>query len=89
MQTSHFNQILEMIDALSLEEQNDLINIVRHRQIEQRREEITVNITKAHLDYQQGNVFRGTVDDVIAELNDSRSYEVRFLTSKSPLLRGI
>ncbi|NEO13653.1 MULTISPECIES: hypothetical protein [unclassified Moorena] len=70
MQTSHFNQILEMIDALSLEEQNDLMNIVRHRQIEQRREEIAVNITKAHQDYQQGNVFRGTVDDVIAELND-------------------
>ncbi|NEO35922.1 MAG: hypothetical protein F6J90_06115 [Moorea sp. SIOASIH] len=59
-----------MIDALSLEEQNDLINIVRHRQIEQRREEIAVNITQAHQDYQECNVFRGTVDDVIAELND-------------------
>ncbi|EGJ30021.1 MULTISPECIES: hypothetical protein [Moorena] len=59
-----------MIDALYLDEQNDLINIVRHRQIEQRREEITVNITKAHQEYQQGNVFRGTVDDVIAELNN-------------------
>ncbi|NET67087.1 MAG: hypothetical protein F6K63_22940 [Moorea sp. SIO1G6] len=70
MQTIQFHQILEMIDALSLDEQNDLINIVRHRQIEKRREEIAVNITKAHQEYQQGNVFRGTVDDVIAELNN-------------------
>lgn len=34
MQTIPFNQILEIIDALSLDEQNDLINIVKHRQIE-------------------------------------------------------
>jgi hypothetical protein len=70
MQTIPFNQILEIIDALSLDEQNDLINIVKHRQIEKRREEIAVNITKAHQEYQQGKVFRGTVDDVIAELNN-------------------
>ncbi len=68
-QTTHFNQILEMIDHLSLDEQEDLINIVRHRQIERRREEIAVNIAQAHQEYQQGKVFRGTVDDVIAELN--------------------
>ena len=68
-QTTHFSQILEMIDHLSLDEQEDLINIVRHRQIERRREEIAVNIAQAHQEYQQGKVFRGTVDDVIAELN--------------------
>ena len=68
-QTTHFNQILEMIDHLSLDEQEDLINIVRHRQIERRREEIAANIAQAHQEYEQGKVFRGTVDDVIAELN--------------------
>ena len=68
-QTTHFSQILEMIDHLSLDEQEDLINIVRHRQIERRREEIAVNIAQAHQEYQQGKVFRGTVDDVIVELN--------------------
>jgi hypothetical protein len=68
-QARQFNQILEMIDHLSLDEQEDLINIVRHRQIERRREEIAVNIAQADQEYQQGKVFRGTVDDVIAELN--------------------
>ena len=67
--TVQFNQILEMIDYLSLDEQDDLINIVRNRQIERRREEIVHNIDQAHQEYQQGKVFRGTVDDVIRELN--------------------
>lgn len=64
-----FNQILEMIDYLSFDEQDDLINIVRNRQIEKRREEIATNITQAHQEYQQGKVFRGNVDDVIRELS--------------------
>ena len=68
--TIPFNQILEMIDDLSLEEQEELINIVRHRKIEQRREEIANNIAQANQEYQQGNVFRGSVDQVIAELNE-------------------
>ena len=68
-QKIHFNQILEMIDNLSLDEQEDLINIVQHRQIERRREEIAANIAKAHQEYQQDEVFRGTVDEIIAELN--------------------
>jgi hypothetical protein len=66
-----FNQILDMIDNLSVDEQEDLISIVRHRQIERRREEIANNIDRARQEYQQGKVFRGTVDDIIAELNNN------------------
>lgn len=69
-ETIQFNQILEMIDYLSVDEQDDLINIIQHRQIEKRREEIANNINQSRKDYQEGNVFRGTVDDIIAELND-------------------
>ena len=65
-----FNQILEAIELLPIDEQKDLINIVKHRQVERRREEIAANIAKAHQEYQQNEVFRGTVDDVIAELNE-------------------
>ncbi len=68
--TIQFNQILEMIDNLSIDEQDDLMNIVRHRQLDKRREEIADNINQARQEYQQGRVFRGTVDDIIAELNN-------------------
>jgi len=69
-QTMQFSQILEMIDYLSFDEQDDLINIVKHRQIEKRREQIAQNISQARQDYQNGNVFRGNVDAIIAELNN-------------------
>jgi hypothetical protein len=69
-QTLQFHQILEMIDNLSFDEQDDLISIIRHRQIEKRREEIANNIHQARQDYQQGKVFRGNIDDIIAELNN-------------------
>jgi hypothetical protein len=68
--TMQFSQILEMIDYLSFDEQDDLINIVKHRQIEKRREQIAQNISQARQDYQKGNVFRGNIDDIIAELNN-------------------
>jgi hypothetical protein len=69
MQNTRFDQILEMIDNLSLDEQEDLINIARNRQIEQKRAEIAANIINARLEYQQNEVVKGTVDDIIAELN--------------------
>ena len=69
MNKTPFDQILEAIERLSLDEQEDLINIARNRQIEQRREEIAANISNARLEYQQDEIFRGTVEDVIAELN--------------------
>lgn len=69
MQKKRFDQILEMIDNLTLDEQEDLINIARNRQIEQRREEIAANITNARLEYKQDEVFRGSVEDIIAELD--------------------
>lgn len=69
-QTMQFSKILEMIDYLSFDEQDDLINIVKHRQIEKRREQIAQNISQARQDYQNGNVFRGDIDAIIAELNN-------------------
>ena len=69
-QTTQFDQILEIIDHLSLEEQEDLIQIVQRRKTERRREEIARNLAQAQEDYQRENTFRGTVDAVIAELNE-------------------
>lgn len=70
MPKASFDQILEMIDSLSLDEQEDLLNIAKNRQIEQRRTEIAANIAKSRLEYQQDRVFRGSVKDVIAELEE-------------------
>ncbi|NEP60386.1 MAG: hypothetical protein F6K31_25855 [Symploca sp. SIO2G7] len=64
-----FDEILDMIDTLSLEEQNALLDIVRRRQVEQRRREIAKSIAQAKDEYKAGQVFRGTIDEIITELN--------------------
>jgi len=64
-----FDEILDMIDTLSLEEQDALLDIVRCRQIEQRRREIAKSIAQAKNEYQVGKVFRGKVDEIITELS--------------------
>ena len=69
-QAIQFNEILEIVDSLTLNEQNELIDIIKHRQIQQRRDEIAQNISIAKEEYKSNKVFRGTVDDVIAELDN-------------------
>jgi len=69
-QSMQFHQILEIIDTFSLDEQDDLINIIKHRQIERRREEIANNIYQAKKDYREKNLFRGDIDDIMAELDE-------------------
>ena len=68
--TSNFNEILDQIDNLSYADQEMLIDIVKKRLIENRRDEIADNRKKAHQEYKLGNVFRGSVEDIINELNN-------------------
>ena len=68
-QTATFNEVLELIDQLTLAEREDLLNIVRHRTVEERRDEIAQNIIQSKQEYAKGNVFRGGIDEVLAELD--------------------
>ncbi|MBW4477069.1 MAG: hypothetical protein KME54_09370 [Tolypothrix brevis GSE-NOS-MK-07-07A] len=65
---SNFEKVLDSVEALSVDEQETLIKLVEQRLAERRREEIAANIAQAKAEYQTGQVFRGTVEEVIAEL---------------------
>jgi hypothetical protein len=69
MKISTFDNILDEIESLSPDDQLILLHIMQRRLNERRRIEIANNIAQAKQDYQAGNVFRGTVDEAIAELN--------------------
>ena len=69
MKVPTFDSILDEIETLSLDDQITLFNIVQRRLRDRRRIEIANNIAQAKQDYQSGNIFRGTVDEAIAELN--------------------
>lgn len=68
-QVSRLDQVLESIEVLPLEDQEMLIDLVQRRLVERRREEIARHIAQAQVEYNTNIVFRGTVKDVIAELN--------------------
>lgn len=69
MQTSTFDKILDEIETLSVDEQIALLGIMQRRLRDRRRTEIAANIAQGKEDYNKGNVFRGTVNEAIAELN--------------------
>jgi len=66
--TATFNQVLDLIEAMPDEEQMILFDLINRRRSERRRDEIAANIKAAAKEYEQGQVFRGSVDDVMAEL---------------------
>lgn len=63
-----FQKALDVIGSLPEYQQEEVINIVRHRLIEQRREMLAESVKDAKEDYARGEVRKGTVDDLMKEL---------------------
>ncbi|MBW4659804.1 MAG: hypothetical protein KME15_14100 [Drouetiella hepatica Uher 2000/2452] len=67
--TSTFQQAIEAVEALSLEDQAALLNLVQQRLKHQRREDLLGQVSEAERDYATGNVQRGSVTDLMTELD--------------------
>lgn len=63
-----FAQALELIEHLSPEDQDALIEIVQRRTIERRRSEIAANAQATVQAYREGRASYGTVDELRREL---------------------
>lgn len=70
METVTFKDTLELVENLSDDERWSLIEIVRRRLVEGRRSEIAKSVTESREDLAQGNVKKGTVDDLLRELHE-------------------
>lgn len=66
---SRFDRVLESVETLSSEEQEALIDLVQRRLAEKRRDEIAANIARSQAEYQSDRIFRGTVAEVMDELD--------------------
>jgi hypothetical protein len=71
MKTYSFDGIIELVEEMSDDEQIALINLIGRRLREKRRDEIAMNIVRAEEEYLHEQVFRGTVNDIMAELKHS------------------
>ncbi len=66
-QTSAFQEALETVDRLTLEEKEMLFDIAYKRFIEERRMRLAEDIVETREAYRRGHVRRGTVRDLLAE----------------------
>ena len=68
LKNSTFQQAIETVEALSLEEQAMLLEIIQNRLREDKRQELLENIKQSEQDYAEGNVKRGSVIDLMKYL---------------------
>lgn len=60
-----FNELLEAIEHLSLDDQESLINVIRHRIADHRRQEISTLILSAREEYKTGKLVPETPQDIM------------------------
>ena len=68
MKTATFDEALDIIESLPEDQKESIIEIVKHRLIEDRRDLLVQNIKEAREEYSRGEAKLGTVDDLIREI---------------------
>lgn len=67
--TVTFQEALEVVESLPDYQQEDLIEIIRRRRLERRREALLEDIKEARKEYERGECRTGTVEDLMREIN--------------------
>jgi len=70
-QTSQFQQALETVEVLSLEDQAMLLDILQNRLRQQRCHELLKEVTEVRQESAEGNVKFGSVADLMVDLDES------------------
>ena len=69
IKSSDFRRVIEDVETLPVDDQMLLVEIIRQRLIQHRRSELIAKVAEARQAYQVGNVRRGTVEDLLKELD--------------------
>ena len=68
MKSTTFDEALDIIESFPEEQRESIVEIVKRRLTEERRERLAQTIKEAREEYARGEVRRGTVDDLIREI---------------------
>jgi hypothetical protein len=68
VQTSGLQQAIETVESLPPEDQELLIAIVKGHLIDERRNQLAAEIAESRADFEQGEVTRGTADELMKDL---------------------
>lgn len=63
--SSVFQNAIEEVERLPVDDQLLLIEIIRQRMIQHRRSELITQVAEARIAYRTGDVRRGSVDDLM------------------------
>ena len=69
-QTSLYQKALEAVEALSLEDQKDLIETLNNRFNLRQRQQLIAEIQEVQTEYKSGQVKFGSVNDFLEELDN-------------------
>ncbi|PSB04599.1 hypothetical protein [Merismopedia glauca] len=70
IETSIFQKAIEVVEALPLEDRAILVDIIAQRLREERRDLLLKTVAEAERDYAEGNVRRGSILDLMSELDN-------------------
>ena len=70
-----FDQLLDTIERLPIEQQETLLDVLHNRLVELRREQIVRNAAEARQLYFAGRLPSGTVDDLFSDLSSDDNEE--------------
>ncbi|NJP10275.1 MAG: hypothetical protein HC866_13025 [Leptolyngbyaceae cyanobacterium RU_5_1] len=70
LHTSQFQQAIEVVEALPLEEQQLLLEIFLKRLQQQRRRQLLEEVQEIRQDVTEGTIKYGSAKDFLAELDD-------------------
>ena len=65
-----FDEVLDVVETLSASDQEVLIELLKKRLSQKRRQEIAANIREATEEYKAGKARRLTVDEFMADLEE-------------------
>ena len=63
-----FGEVLDAVDRLSLDDQEDLLDVLNRRIIERRREAMLQDIREAQEEFADGGCRPATVDELMKEI---------------------
>ena len=68
-QVPHFEEVLDFVDKLSLEDQEELVKILKKRIIEHRRDELNKDIKAADREFKKGKCQKATPEELMKEIS--------------------
>ncbi|MEP7013599.1 MAG: hypothetical protein ABJC13_25030 [Acidobacteriota bacterium] len=63
-----FAELLDAVDELPLDEQTELVEIVRRRLVERRRDDLAGEVREARIDFEAGLCRPRTPDEILGDL---------------------